>query len=282
MEALRKAQTRKNYVKVANLYYKLAEYYHKEGNVEKWWLYIHRFDNLSSSRDEIYDKISEKLMDTASDWIGEIEEMEDFLPNELMSWAEDEAEELDMIQRVKWNLLTMARFEKLFTELSTLPDLALLSQFGTVVDCMVKAVYEPIGEEYGQLLGFVKEFYPFIDSEAMADASNHIPITGGADFEVYDLQNGEAMLNMYMLMDDILQYAEERRAMGEIGMDLVTNVLQADYYIRTHDEPLREIPAVQAEIKRIQEDLEFVKGYPDKQEFMERMRQHKELMLPVN
>ena len=141
MEALKKAQTGKNYVKVAKLYYKLAEYYHQEGNVEKCWLYVHRFDTLSSSRDEIYNKISDKLVDTASGWIEEIEEMEDFLPNELICWAEDEAEELDMIQRVKWNLLTMARFEKLFTELSTLPDLALLSQFGTVVDCMVKAVY---------------------------------------------------------------------------------------------------------------------------------------------
>ena len=154
MEALRKAQTRKNYVKAAKLYYKLAEHYHQEGNVEKWWLYIHRFDNLSNSRDEIYNKISDELIDSASRWIGEIEEMEDFLLNELISWAEDEAEELDMIQRVKWSLLTMARFEKLFTELSKLPDLALLSQFGTVVDCMVKAVYEPIGEEYGQILAF--------------------------------------------------------------------------------------------------------------------------------
>lgn len=281
MEKLKKAQAGKNYVKIAKLYYKLAQYYHQEGNIEKLWLYVHRFDNLYSSKDEIYNKISDKMMDSGSCWIEEIEDMEEFLPNELIHWAEKEAEDLDMIQKVKWNLLTVARFEKLFVELSRLKDFTFLSHFGTVVDCMVQLIYSPDEEAYRQLLDFAKEFYPFIDSMALADASNCISVEHGADFEAYDLQNEDTLLNMYILMDDILQYAEHRRDMGDISMNLVTNVLQADYYVRTHDEPLREIPAVQEEVERIHEDLEFVKGYPDKEEFMERVKQHKELMIPV-
>lgn len=283
MESLKKAQESKNFVKIAKLYYQLGELYYKQGNQEKAWLYINRFDNLASSQDEIYSKVPEKWVDQASDWIGEFEELEDFYLNELMAWAEEESEELDGIQRAKWNLLTLARFEKLFSELSKLPGFALLSQYGRIVEILAQATYSPIsGEEYGQALEFIKAFYPFTDSNDLADVSNCISIAGGADFEAYDLQNGGTLLNMYMLMDDILQYAEQKRFMGEIGTDLLTNVLLADYYIRTHEEPLREIPAVQTEVKRIQEDLEFVKGYPDKAEFMERMKQHRELMIPVN
>lgn len=282
MEALRKAQANRKYVKIAKLYYRIGEYYQQEGNIEKLWLYIHRFDNLSSSQDEIYNKISDKMIDSASCLIGELEKKEDFLPNELIRWAEKEAKSLDIIQKVKWNLLTVARFEKLFMELSRFKDFAFLSRFGVAVDAMVQLVYFPNGEAYGRLLDFAKKFYPFIDSMALADVSNCIPIAGGADFEAYDLQNEDTLLNMYILMDDILQYAEQKRKMGDISMNLVTNVLQADYYIRTHDEPLREIPAVQAEVERIREDLEFVKGYPDKPEFVERVEQHRELMIPVN
>ena len=45
-----------------------------------------------------YNKISDKMMDSGSCWIEEIEDMEEFLPNELIHWAEKEAEDLDMIQ----------------------------------------------------------------------------------------------------------------------------------------------------------------------------------------
>lgn len=282
LESLQKAQKSKDFVKVAKLYYQLGEFYYQQGNKEKAWLYLNRFDNLSGSRDDIYGKIPEKQMDQASDWIGELEESDLYL-NELMNWTEEEAEGLDVIQKAKWNLLTLARFEKLFLQLSKLPGFELLSNYGRIVEILAQAIYSPIGEaEYGEVLKFVQAFYPFTDSEAMADVSNRIVIEGGADFEAYDLQGGCTLLNMYTLMDDILQYAEQRRDMGDIGTDLLSNVLLADYYIRTHEEPLREIPAVQAEVNRIRKDLEFVKSNPVRETFMEQMKQHGKLMIPVN
>lgn len=282
LEDLKKAQRSKDFVKTAKLYYEVGACYYQQGNKEKAWLYLNRFDTLSGSQDEIYEKIPEKLMDQASDWIGELEEADLYL-NELMNWAEEAAEELDVIQRAKWNLLTLARFEMLFQQLSRLSGFELLNRYGRVVEILAQALYEPVGEaEYKEALGFVKEFYPFTDSKALADVSNCVSIAGGGDFEAYDLQGSCTLLNMYTLLDDILQYAEQRRNMGEIGTDLLTNVLLADYYIRTHEEPLREIPAVRAEVERIQADLEFVKGNPVRAEFMERMHQHGAVMIPVN
>lgn len=279
---LKAAQKSKNFVKTAKLYYELGACYYRQGNKEKAWLYLNRFDTLSGSQDDIYEKIPEKLMDQASDWIGELEESDLYL-NDLTAWAEEEAEQLDVIQRAKWNLLTLARFDQLFVQLSKLPGFGLLSRYGRVVEILAKAVYEPIEKtEYEEALGFVKEFYPFTDSKELADVSNSISITGGADFEAYDLQGGCTLLNMYTLLDDILQYAEQQRNMGEIGTDLLSNVLLADYYIRTHEESLREIPAVGAEVKRIQADLEFVKGNPVRTEFLERMQQHRAVMIPMN
>lgn len=276
------AQKSKNFVKIAKLYYELGAGYYRQGNKEKAWLYLNRFDTLSGSRDDICKKIPEAMMDQASDWIEELEESDLYL-NELMNWAEEEAEQLDVIQKAKWNLLTLARFEKLFLQLSRLPGFDLLSRYGRVVEILAKAVYEPVEqEEYEIVLQFVQDFYPFTDSAALADVSNRIPIAGGADFEAYDLQGSCTLLNMYTLLDDILQYVEQRRNMGEIETDLLSNVLLADYYIRTHEESLREIPAVGAEVKRIQADLEFVKGNPVRSEFMERMRQHRAIMIPMN
>lgn len=276
------AQKSKNFVKIAKLYYELGAGYYRQGNKEKAWLYLNRFDTLSGSQDDICKKIPEAMMDQASDWIEELEESDLYL-NELMNWAEEEAEQLDVIQKAKWNLLTLARFEKLFLQLSRLPGFDLLSQYGRVVEILAKAVYEPVEqEEYEIVLQFVQDFYPFTDSAALADVSNRIPIAGGADFEAYDLQGSCTLLNMYTLLDDILQYVEQRRNMGEIETDLLSNVLLADYYIRTHEESLREIPAVGAEVKRIQADLEFVKGNPVRSEFMERMRQHRAIMIPMN
>lgn len=279
---LKTAQKSRNLVKTAKLYYELGAGYYRQGNKEKAWLYLNRFDTLSGSQDDIYEKIPEKLMDQASDWIGELEESDLYL-NELMHWAEEEAEQLDVIQRAKWNLLTLARFDQLFVQLSKLPGFGLLSRYGRVIEILAKAVYEPIEKaEYEEALEFVKEFYPFTDSKELADVSNSISIAGGADFEAYDLQGGCTLLNMYTLLDDILQYAEQQRNMGEIGTDLLSNVLLADYYIRTHEEPLQEIPAVGAEVKRIQADLEFVKGNPLRTEFLERMQQHRAVMIPMN
>lgn len=278
LESLKQAQARKDYVETARLYYQIGETYLKQGNQEKAWLYIEKFDALSGSRDEIYEKIPEKMMDQASEWIDKFEES-GLYAYELRDWAEEQSEELLGIQKVKWNLLTMARFVKLFDKLSAFPGFELLADYGKVAEILAQALYRPITqEEYNVVLEFVKDFYPFTDSEELADVSNRISLEGGLDFEGYDLIASDLLLNLYTLLDDLLQTAELRIENADVNTDFVTNSIMAGYYVRTHEEPLRGIPVVQAEEARIRSDYEFV-AESDQESFMKRFHEYKEIMI---
>lgn len=277
--SLKQAQESRDFVESAKLYYQVGEKYFKEGNLEKAWLYLMRFDALSGSRDEIYEKIPEKMMDQASEWIEEIEESGIYV-YELTQWVEEASEELLGIQKVKWNLLTMARFVKLFDKFSAIPGFELLGDYGKVVEILAEVLYRPMTEEeYDFVLQFVKDFYPFTDSPKLADVTNRVTLPDGTDFEGYDLA-ADTLLNLYTLLDDLTQTAECRIANAEVSTDFVADSLMPGYYIRTHEEQMRQIPAVQAEEKRIQDDYEFV-AEAGQEEFMERLHQYMELMHPV-
>lgn len=279
LESLKNAQEKRNFVEIARLYYQIGEKYLKEGNQEKAWLYIMRFDALSSSRDEIYEKIPEKMMDQASEWIEEFENSDMYI-YELSRWAEEQTEEMLGIQKVKWNILTMARFVKLFDQLSVIPGFELLGDYRKVVEILAKALYRPMTmEEYGIVLEFVKAFYPFTDSPELADVNNRVTLPDGTDFEGYDLIACDTLLNLYTLLDDLTRTAEGRIYEAEVSTDFVTNSLMPGYYVRTHEEPLREIPAVQAEEQRIREDYDFAME-SDEEVFMERVHGYMELMHP--
>lgn len=279
LSSLKQAQERRDFVESAKLYYQVGEKYYKQGNQEKAWLYLMRFDTLSGSRDEIYEQIPEKMVDQASDWIGELEESGIYL-YEMTQWVEESSEELLGIQKVKWTLLAMARFVKLFDRLSEIPGFGLLGDYEKVVRILAEALYRPMTEEeYDFLLQFVKDFYPFTDSPELADVTNCITLPDGTVFEGYDLASG-ALLNLYTLLDDLLQTAECRIGNADVATDFVADVLMPGYYIRTYEEEMRQIPAVQAEERRIRNDYEFVRN-SDQESFMERMGRYMKLMRPV-
>lgn len=280
LEALKQAQGKKDPVQTAKLYYQVGEAYLKQGNKEKAWLYIGRFDALAGSQDEIYEQIPETMMDQASEWIEMLEESDLYL-NRLNQWAQEEGEELLGLQKVKWNLLTLARFVSLFDRLSGLRGFEVLANYRRVIDILGGAVYGSVtNEEYELLLDFIRAFYPFTDSEELSDVSNCISVEGGADFEGYDLVGFSVLLNMYEMLDDLIRLVEEGISTGDVSTEFVTSSLMAGYYIRTWDTPLEEIPAVLEEEKRIRADYETVKD-PDQNVFMERMEAYKKLLLPA-
>ncbi|MCI8335266.1 MAG: hypothetical protein HFH25_11890 [Lachnospiraceae bacterium] len=278
LKSLQQAQERKNFVEIAKLYYQIGEIYLKQGNQEKAWLYIEKFDALAGSRDEIYEHIPEEMADQASEWLEQFEDSGMYV-YELRSWVEEQAEELLGFERVKWNLLTMARFAKLFDRLSVFPGFELLADYKDVVEILAQALYHPMTEEeYQKVLEFVKEFYPFTDSEALADVSNRIPMANGLDFEAYDLISFEGLTNLYMVLEDLLQTSEQTLQNADVSTDFITNSLLAGYYVRTHSEPLKEIPSVQAEVARIRSDYEFVEE-ANQESFLKRFHEYEDMML---
>lgn len=282
LASLKEAQRSKNFVSIARLYYEIGSQYYKLDDKLKARLYLNRFDTLTSSQDSIYSKISEKWMDEASEWIDDIDSDDSLFINEMASRVEELSEDLTGRQKIQWNLLTLARFETLFKRLSTLPGFAVFADYKKVLNIYSQSLYRAIDQsEYETILKFVQDFYPFTDSLALADASNRIPVPGGADFEAYDLIGSETLLNIYTLIDDLTQLTEIRIDSIDVTTDVISNSLLTDYYIRTAKGDISTLPAIKTEENRIMDDYKFVTGSPDKERFLERFEQYRKLSLPA-
>ena len=279
---LKKAQQHKNFVAVAKAYYSIGKMYLDQGQKEKALLYINRFDALSGSQDAICEKIPEEMADQAADWIEMLEEEDrELYMNELRAQAGEMGEMLSDMQKIQWNLLSLARFEALFAKLSALKGFSVLANYSKVVEILAQSLYRPVTEEEKQILQEHSfDFYPFTDSSELADVTNSIPVAGGADMEAYDIIGYSTLLNMMTVIDDLIDMAEGKSEAKDMDVDFVINSLIADYYIRTGETELRNIPAVKKETDRIFADFDFVKSAPDKDNFLERMKQNGKVLIP--
>lgn len=282
LTSLKEAQKKKDFLTVCKLYYEIGVRYRNEGNHLKARLYLNRFDTLAGSQDDIYAKINEKWMDTVSEWIDEYDEDDSFYINQMRGHVEELSASLNGRQKIQWNLLTMARFDTLFQRMSTLPGLDFLAKYKKALTIYSQNLYRAIDQsEYEMISDFLKDFYPFTDSLALADTGNRLPMASSAAFECYDLIGGDTLLNIYNLLADLTELTELKRDAYQVRTDVVTNTLLADYYIRTKDGDIRNLPAVKAEEKRILDDYRFVSGSPDKEQFFERFDSYRKLSLPA-
>lgn len=281
LSLLSDAQNKGSFMKIAELYYEVGQKYLEEGQDEKAFLYINRFDSLSSSDDAIYEKFSEKV-EQASKWI-EILEQKDFFTNRLRDLADEKGMSLDLTQKIQWNLLTLARFCVLFERLSILPGFDVFKNYNKVTEILTQSLYHETNEEELDILNkFILDFYSFADSKALADTRNRISVDGSDDFEAYDLIGAGTLtlLNIHALLDDLAQIAAGND-IDDINVDLVTNALLADYYIRTKNVKPDAIPALNDEKARIFGDYEFILSNPSEVDFTARMNEYKKLSLPA-
>lgn len=276
---LRKAQGEGDYLEVTRLYFKIGKKYMEQGNEEKAMLYISRFDTMVGSDDSILKKISSQKVGQAVQWIGMLENRRLFA-NEVHNLTEEKGLSLDITQKIQWNLLTLARFNILMKRLSELYGFEVLKDFEEVIHMLTQGQYRSLGEEELDFLRqFILDFYPFTDSKALADTANQIEISDGAALEAYDLTGNSALVNMYLLLDELIQMAEGEEK--DVTVDFVPNALLTDYYVRTREEDLNSITALKEEKDRICSDYEFVMEHPEQKEFMTRMEKYMKLSLPA-
>lgn len=282
LTSLKESQKKKDFVTVCRLYYEIGVRYREEGNHLKARLYLNRFDTLASSQDDIYAKINEKWMDDVSNWIDEYDADDSFYTNQIRDHVEELSASLSGRQKLQWNLLTMARFDTLFKRMSTLPGLEFMTKYKKALTIFAQNLYRPIDQsEYDFISDFLRDFYPFTDSLALADTANRLPIAGGAAFECYDLVGGSTLLCIYELLADLTELTELKRESSQVHTDIVTTTLLADYYVRTKKGDIRSLPAVKAEESRILDDYRFVSGKPDKEQFFTRFDSYRKISLPV-
>ena len=284
MDALESAQKKGDFSEIAKYYFEIGKYYREHGNTEKAIYYLERFDNLVSGANELYIPFM-KEDDIATEWICDLQISNPPAAEIIRKEVDDKMENLDMIQRAQWNLLTMARCNVLFHKFSKLPAFHVLIEYENILDLLMKGIYGHL-EEFDEdaLSDFCDELEEFIDSEATIDNRNRVSIDNGADFVVSDLESDEGTLHLAEALEQIGKLAmgeDIDEADGGTDENFVPNGLFTDYYIRTQETSVNDLPQIQQERERIFADYEFIKKHPDEETFASQMALYKKLALPI-
>lgn len=280
-ERLADCQRRRDCAGLARAYYDLGVAAMDKGDLNRAVLWLHRADTVYSAEDEVYDKVGEKIVDDCSERIGALEDAP-LLYNDVPAQVEEKAGDLDSAQVRVWGLLSVARLVKLGERLSALHGCEVLGRLGWAADMMLKSFQAPPSqEEYGQLMDVCNQLYELGDSKDFY-AGGEIPISGGAPFQVFDLNGMMGVhleLNSYLdshlrLLSALSQGQEPPSAeCGIIGCTLLP-----DYYVRTGAAGrLEDVPQIKAELERIWSDFAFVSSGPAWTQVAERMDQYRQL-----
>ncbi len=278
---LAECQQKRDWVGLVKTYYHLGVDAMEQGDLAHAQLWLCRADTIYSAEDKVYGKVGEKLTDDCSDRIGQLEE-ESFLYNDVPAQVSGLAAEMADARVRIWGLLSLARLVKLGERLAILPGCEAFGKLGWAVDVALKSFQEPPAEEeFNGLRDLCSNLYELGDNPAFWGAGSEIAVSGGAPFQVFDL-NGmmgvhleiEAYLSSQLQMICALSQGEETPA-GETG--IITGALLPDYHVRTGAGRLEEVPRIKEELGRIWSDYEFVCAEVSWEQVAARVAEYKNL-----
>lgn len=282
---LEQVQTKQDYHKIASYYFELGKLYKEKGITTKALYYLGRFDNLVSGDDDLYDNF-EKEDEQAMDWIEEIQTEQ--MPYELTIQQQvmEMSEDLTILQKMQWLLLSMARFCTLFEELSQLSgyDFYGYEKLSEMVDYFSEGLYGELSEDAEEALDdFYSTIEDVFDSSVMNDYNLKLQIPNQESFVPADLESGDVGTFYFTMAYDLLQaYIFDEEVDEEDlqeGIRFTACGILADYYYRTSETDIKGEPKIQEETKRIFGDYDFVKGNPDKESLIKRIEKYKKIML---
>lgn len=280
-ERLAECAKKRDWAGLARAYYDLGVSAMDRGSLDEAQLWLHRADTIYSARDEVYEKVGEKLADDCAGRIGRLEEARS-LYNDVPAQVEEKAAGLEDIRVRVWGVLSLARLVRLGNRLAAFPGCEALGKLGWVVDTALAAFQAPPSKEaFDGLQSLCGALYEMGDDLAFWGAGNEVDVPGGAPFQVFDL-NGlmgvhleiDAFLSGLVDMILALSQGEEPPA---AGAGMITGALLPDYYVRTGAGRLEEVPQIKAEIGRIWDDYEFVCSGPSWEAVAERAARYMEL-----
>lgn len=283
LDALKAAQEKQNYENVAKYYLQIGKDYKKKGMAAKAVYYLNRFDNLVGGDDSLYDKFSKKDHQ-ASEWIEELEE--ENMPYEKMIQEQvvEKAEDLNMLQKLQWLLLTMSRFCRLFSQIAVLPEFEAFGELDKIVSYFVSGLYGEIDEDAKEdieeeILDFDDRTDEVFDSILMSDYTKKVELPNQESFVPADLEGGEGTFLFGAAVHVLKCFISDEVEEDEIEMEYAACGLLTDYYYRTSDTDVKDEPKIKEETERIFSDYEFVKGEPDAESFRKRVEEYKKIML---
>lgn len=287
-ERLKKCLEKKDWDGLARAYYDLGTAAMDNGDLNRAVLWLSRADTVYSASDGVYEKASKnrlfhkEIVTDCSDRIGRLEE-EDLLYNYIPAEMDEKMMELDDVQIRILELLSMARLVRLGEMLSRLPGCEVLGRLGWATDTIRKSFQKPITqEEYGQLMDVCNDLYELGDSPAFY-GGGEIAVPGSAPFQVFDL-NG--MVGVHLELNGYID--NHLRFLSALSQDLeppeaesclVGHTLLPDYYVRTGAADLKQVPQIRAELKRIQDDFDFVSSRITWEQVADRVKEYQTLDL---
>lgn len=285
LSLLEEAQKKQDYTDVAKCYLQLGMAYRKEGKRIKALYYFNRFDNLVGGDDSLYD-IWGKEDDKVMGWITDLEmDLEsDLYEKQIQGQVVEKAEELTLLQKMQWLLLTMSRFCALFQRISELSGFEEFGRLEEMVTYLYKGFYEELDEEeeweldeFGEMLDDV------FDSLIMSDYTKKVDISGKESFVPADLESGEGAYFFGMAYETLQEFIFDQIVESEVPMEFAACGILADYYYRTceidDNKDIKEKQSVQEEVERVFSDYAFVKENPDKEKMWERIEKYKNIRL---
>ena len=264
----------------AEVCYRKGKEYQRKGDLERARLYLERASTLYSNFDQVFDE-SEVLMEDCDEQIGALEE-EDLIYNGLLEQVTEKAEEFSNRQNYIWGLLSISRLQVVFDRLSACPECGILRELGQVLDIFSEGLLRELTEKEREYLqDFITRFYDFSDSEAFADTANQVPTEEGKALQVFDLNGNSMFTCLHIFLDkciyafcsgfDTVENAEPAET------DFIPCTLMEDYYLRTQEGEIRDIPQIRDEIGRIWSDCAFAETDPDVQAVVERINEYRKL-----
>lgn len=261
-ERIQECQQKKDWAGLVRAYYQLGVEAMEQERLNEANLWLCRADTIYNARDAVYEKVGETLTEDCSERIGELEEAP-LLYNEIPALVEERSEALRYEKVRIWGLLSLARLVKLGERLSALPGCEVFGKLGWAVDTVFQCLQGPPTQEAFQgLRDLCGALYEFGDDPAFWGMGSEISVSGGAPFQVFDLNGLQGVhLEMDAYLDGILQMVcalsqDEEPPAPETG--IIAGALLPDYYVRNGAEALEEVPQIKAELERIWSDYEFV------------------------
>jgi len=270
LERLAECEKKRDWVGLARAYYDLGVAAMDRGAENEAVLWLQRADTIYSAKDEVFEKADKGrlfhpgIVDDCSDRIGRLEDAP-LLYNDVPAEIEERAEPLGGGPQARlWGLLSMARLVELGKRLAALPGCEVLGRLGWAVDMVFRSLQErPSQEDYQRLMEICDGLYELSDSEAFY-GGGEIAVPGGAPFQVFDLNGMGALLELNGYVDSHLRLVaaltqgKEELPGAETG--IIGCALLPDYYVRTQGGRPEDAPQVQAELRRIWSDLDFVRS----------------------
>lgn len=283
LDALKTAQEKQDYESVAKYYLQIGKEYKKKGMTAKALYYLNRFDNLAGGIDSLYDKFAKKDHQ-ACEWIEELEEAHMPYEKTIREQVLEKAEDLTMLQKLQWLLLTMSRFCRLFTYTSLLPEFEAFGELEKIVSYFINGLYGELEE--GAKEDIEEEILDFDDgtdevfaSILMSDYTKKVELPDRESFVPVDLEGGDGTFFFGAAVHALSQFIFDEAEEDDIQMEFATCGLLTDYYYRTSDTDVADEPKIKEETARIFADYEFVKNTPDAASFKNRVAEYKKIML---